>query len=82
MVLANTFSFLAFRSGDMSVVSPFRYFYLFFAVIGGVVIFAEIPDAISFAGMTLIVAAGIYLLHRERLRAQSKTAAETHPAPQ
>jgi drug/metabolite transporter (DMT)-like permease len=82
MVLANTFSFLAFRSGDMSVVSPFRYFYLFFAVIGGVLIFAEIPDLISFAGMALIVAAGIYLLHRERLRAQSKIAAEIRPAPQ
>lgn len=82
MVLANTFSFLAFRAGDMSVVAPFRYFYLFFAVIGGVVIFAEIPDAISFTGMTLIVAAGIYLLHRERLRAQSKMATETPPAPQ
>lgn len=82
MVLANTFSFLAFRSGDMSVVSPFRYFYLFFAVIGGVVIFAEIPDLISLVGMALIVVAGIYLLHRERLRAQSKIATETQPAAQ
>lgn len=82
MVLANTFSFLAFRSGDMSVVSPFRYFYLFFAVIGGILIFAEIPDLISFAGMALIVAAGIYLLHRERLRAQNKIATEIRPAPQ
>jgi drug/metabolite transporter (DMT)-like permease len=82
MVLANTFSFLAFRSGDMSVVAPFRYFYLFFAVIGGAVVFAEIPDVISFTGMALIVAAGIYLLHRERLRAQSMVAAKTHPSAQ
>jgi len=77
MVLANTFSFLAFRSGDMSVVAPFRYFYLFFAVIGGIVVFLEIPDLISLVGMTLIVAAGIYLLHRERLRAGRKSAATT-----
>lgn len=82
MVLANTFSFLAFRSGDMSVVAPFRYFYLFFAVIGGVVVFAEIPDLISFAGMAFIVAAGIYLLHRERLRAQNKLASQTQPGAQ
>lgn len=77
MVLANTFSFLAFRSGDMSVVAPFRYFYLFFAVIGGIVIFLEIPDLLSLVGMTLIVAAGIYLLHRERLLAKNRAAATT-----
>ncbi len=82
MVLANTFSFLAFRSGDMSVVAPFRYFYLFFAVIGGVVMFAEIPDLLSLTGMSLIVAAGIYLLHREQLRAKQKMAAATQTAAQ
>jgi drug/metabolite transporter (DMT)-like permease len=82
MVLANTFSFLAFRSGDMSVVAPFRYFYLFFAVIGGVIVFTEIPDVFSLTGMALIVAAGIYLLHRERLRARHKIATQTQPAAQ
>jgi drug/metabolite transporter (DMT)-like permease len=82
MVLANSFAFLAFRSGDMSVVSPFRYFYLFFAVIGGMIVFAEFPDLLSYGGMALIVAAGIYLLHRERLRARHKMAAVTQPGPQ
>lgn len=79
LVLANTFAFLAFRSGDMSVVAPFRYFYLFFAVIGGMVLFAEFPDWVSFAGMGLIVVAGIYLLHRERLRSKHAIAAATKP---
>lgn len=74
LVLANTFAFLAFRSGDMSVVSPFRYFYLFFAVIGGIIVFAEIPDRVSVLGMVLIVVAGIYLLHRERMRARAAPA--------
>jgi drug/metabolite transporter (DMT)-like permease len=77
LVLANTFAFLAFRSGDMSVVAPFRYFYLFFAVIGGVLVFAEYPDWVSLAGMALIVAAGLYLLHRERIRARHAAAAST-----
>lgn len=80
LVLANTFAFLAFRSGNMSVVSPFRYFYLFFAVIGGMIIFAEFPDLISLAGMALIVAAGLYLLHRERLKAKHAIAASTTPS--
>lgn len=82
MVLANTFSFLAFRTGDMSVVSPFRYFYLFFAVIGGIVVFSEFPDWLSLLGMALIVAGGIYLLHRERLRAKIAAAKATSPAAQ
>jgi len=82
MLLANTFSFLAFRSGDMSVVAPFRYFYLFFAVIGGVIVFTEIPDVFSLFGMALIVAAGIYLLHRERVRAKAKMSATTQAAAQ
>lgn len=80
MVLANIFSFLAFRIGDMSVISPFRYFYLFFAVIGGMVIFAEFPDWVSLVGMALVVAAGLYLLHRERLRAKNKLAATIKPS--
>ncbi|MBX3535188.1 MAG: DMT family transporter [Xanthobacteraceae bacterium] len=75
LVLANTFAFLAFRTGDMAVVSPFRYFYLFFAVIGGVIIFSEIPDRLSFVGMGLIVISGIYLLHRERLNSKRALAA-------
>jgi drug/metabolite transporter (DMT)-like permease len=82
LMLANTFAFLAFRSGDMSVISPFRYFYLFFAVIGGMIVFAEFPDWLSFSGMVLIVAAGLYLLHRERLRARDAVAASAGSAGQ
>jgi drug/metabolite transporter (DMT)-like permease len=82
MVLANTFSFLAFRAGDMSVVAPFRYFYLFFAVIGGAVVIMEYPDLISLLGMALIVAGGIYLLHRERLRAKHAALSAISPSAQ
>lgn len=80
VVIAHTLSFLAFRSGDMSVVSPFRYFYLLFSLLGGMVIFAEVPDRLAFGGMVLIAAAGIYLLHRERLRAKAALAATTAPS--
>lgn len=79
LVTAHTFSFLAFRSGDMSVVAPFRYFYLFFAVIGGMIIFDEYPDWISLLGMGVIVVAGIYLFHRERIRARNAAASSTAP---
>ncbi|HRF07258.1 MAG TPA: DMT family transporter [Xanthobacteraceae bacterium] len=80
MVLASTFIFLAFQRGNMAVISPFRYFYLFFAVIGGIVVFGEIPDWLSLTGMTMIVAAGLYLLHRERARAKNQLAAAITPS--
>jgi drug/metabolite transporter (DMT)-like permease len=80
LVMAHTFAFLAFRSGDMSVVSPFRYFYLLVAVAGGIFIFAEYPDWISLIGMVLVVGGGLYLLHRERLRSKHAAAAGTAPA--
>lgn len=81
-VLANTLAFLAFRSGDMSVVSPFRYFYLFFAVIGGIFVFTEIPDWVSLVGMALIVLAGLYLLHREHMRTKESAAAISAKSPE
>lgn len=80
LVIAHTFGFLAFRTGDMAVVSPFQYFYLLFAVVGGVFVFAEYPDWISLAGMALVVSGGLYLLHRERLRSRNAAAAATAPA--
>ncbi len=80
LVIAHTFAFLAFRTGDMAVVSPFRYFYLLVAVVGGILVFAEYPDWISLAGMALVVGGGLYLLHRERLRSRNAAAAATAPA--
>jgi drug/metabolite transporter (DMT)-like permease len=59
---------LAFRSVDVSVVSPFRYGLLIFSGGIGFLVFGEIPDLWSVAGAGLIVASGIYTLHRETVR--------------
>jgi drug/metabolite transporter (DMT)-like permease len=59
---------LAFRGTDVSAVSPFRYSIIVFAFVFGVVVFGEIPDFVSLIGIGMIVAAGLYMLHRERIR--------------
>ena len=59
---------LAFRSVEVSVVSPFRYCLLIWAGIAGYVAFGELPDHWSIAGAALIVASGLYTLHREAVR--------------
>lgn len=64
---------MATRIGEMSVVAPFRYSRLVFALIIGVVAFDERPDALTLIGAAIIVASGIYTLWREqRLRHASK----------
>jgi drug/metabolite transporter (DMT)-like permease len=54
----------AMRTGEVSVVTPFRYTRLVFAMILGVAIFGERPDAATLAGAALIVASGLYTLTR------------------
>lgn len=54
----------AMRTGEVSVVTPFRYTRLIFALILGVLAFGEHPDTATLAGAALIVASGVYTLLR------------------
>ncbi len=55
----------AMRVGDLSVVTPFRYTRMLFALIVAVLVFGERPDALTLTGAAIIVAAGLYTLWRE-----------------
>lgn len=57
----------ASRMGDVSVVTPFRYTRLPFALILGLVIFGERPDVTTLLGALLIICAGLYTLLREAM---------------
>ncbi len=57
---------IAMRTGEVSVVTPFRYTRLVFAMILGILVFHERPDALTLAGSALIVASGLYTLSRTR----------------
>lgn len=56
----------AMRVGEVSFVTPFRYARLLFALVIGVSIFGESPDALTLTGAAIIVASGIYTVWRER----------------
>jgi drug/metabolite transporter (DMT)-like permease len=60
----------AMRVGEVSFVTPFRYSRLVFALVIGVSVFNESPDALTLIGATIIVASGIYTVWRERRVAQ------------
>ncbi|WP_244519090.1 DMT family transporter [Paracoccus alcaliphilus] len=55
---------IAYQNGPPAMVGTFDFAYVGFAVIWGLVFFAEVPDAISSLGMLLIVGAGILSLRR------------------
>lgn len=56
----------AMRVGEVSFVTPFRYARLLFALVIGVSVFGESPDALTLIGAAIIVASGIYTVWRER----------------
>jgi drug/metabolite transporter (DMT)-like permease len=59
---------VALRTGDVGIVSPFRYAVILFALASGYVVWGETPDGWALVGIVIICAAGLYTVHRERLR--------------
>lgn len=55
----------ATRTGEVPVVTPFRYTRILFALVIGVAVFGERPDALTLVGATIVVAAGLFTLWRE-----------------
>jgi drug/metabolite transporter (DMT)-like permease len=56
----------AYRIAEANVVAPFEYCSITWAVIAGILIWGEIPDAYTIVGVLVIVAAGIYVLRSGR----------------
>jgi drug/metabolite transporter (DMT)-like permease len=65
---------VAFRGVDVSVVAPFRYAFLLWAMLAGYVAFGEVPDRWGLIGSALIVASGLFALNREVVRHRERTA--------
>lgn len=53
----------ATRGVDLSLVAPFRYSGLLLALLLGWLLWGDVPNALAWSGIALIVAAGVYLLH-------------------
>jgi len=64
---AYVLSIAAMRVGDVSFVTPFRYTAVMFATGLSSVLTGYLPDGLSLLGTTLVIAAGLYCLHREYL---------------
>ncbi|MFM2422744.1 MAG: hypothetical protein RL291_1274, partial [Pseudomonadota bacterium] len=61
---------LAHRYAPAATVAPFVYVAIITHSITGYVIFDDVPDAWTLVGAAIVIASGLYLLHRERVRAR------------
>lgn len=70
LISGHFFIFMAYRIGPTSAVAPFYYFFTFWAVVAGLVVFGELPNWLALTGIVLVVASGIavVLLDERRRR--------------
>jgi drug/metabolite transporter (DMT)-like permease len=64
-VLPQFFLIHSLTLAEASVVAPFGYVGLLFATVWGMIFFGDYPDAYTYLGAFIIVAAGVYVWHRE-----------------
>lgn len=56
---------LSYRHLAIGIVSPLKYLSIVFSGVIAYLVWGEIPDLQSFAGIVIIIATGLYTLHRE-----------------
>ncbi len=61
---------IAHRYAPASVLAPFVYMALITHSAAGYFAFGQLPDAWTLGGAAIVVASGLYLIHRERVRAR------------
>lgn len=64
------------RHGEMSLIAPFRYSGLLFAVVLGYTIWGDVPNLVAWCGISLLVGSGLYVLYHERRRVRRAAALE------
>ncbi|MCB6176963.1 DMT family transporter [Rhodobacter sp. Har01] len=65
----------AYRIAPSSAVAPFEYSFMFWGVLWGWLVWGDNPDAWAWAGIAVIVGAGLYLIRQPSTAAPERTAA-------
>jgi drug/metabolite transporter (DMT)-like permease len=55
----------AYRVAQSSVVAPFEFTFAFWGIFWGWLFWGDLPDALGWAGIGVIIAAGVYVLRSE-----------------
>jgi len=68
---------LAYRHAPASTLAPFVYLGLITHTAGGYLVFGQVPDVMTLVGAAIVIASGVYLVHRERVTAAARSTAGT-----
>ena len=60
---------LAHQHAPATILAPFIYSQIVWMIALGWFVFGQIPDRFTFIGSGIVIASGLYLLYRERVRA-------------
>jgi len=69
----------ALKLAPASVVVPYQYTMIIWAVALGYAVFGDVPDVFTLAGAAIIIAAGLYIFWREQAQSRQKPAGALHP---
>ena len=75
LFVATTFITVGLRTGEIAVVAPFRYASVPLSLLLGWWLWGDVPDAVAWLGIALVLGAGLYTLHRERATLRKMPAA-------
>jgi len=71
----------ALKFAPSATLAPLQYLEIIVAVALGYLVFGDFPNALTWAGIVLIVASGLYLITREQVVARRQRTATASPAP-
>ena len=69
----------SFKRAEVSLITPFEYTALIWAAILGYLIWDEIPEVRVWIGAVIIVASGLYVIHREHLKSGVSSSDDAKP---
>lgn len=84
LLLGQVCTVRAFRTAPVAAVAPFEYVQLLWAALIGYAVWDELPAVNVWIGAAVVVASGLYVIWRERARAEltiAKPGHGEHPAP-
>jgi drug/metabolite transporter (DMT)-like permease len=64
----------ALKFAPSATLAPLHYLEIVAAVALGYLVFGDFPNRLTWAGIAIIVASGLYIIHRERVNARRQSA--------
>ena len=68
LIFGHFFIFMAYRVGPTSAVAPFYYCFTVWAVISGLLVFGQFPNALAVCGILLVIASGLAIVSLDERR--------------